>query len=390
MTEVLQKQAATLYKLPRFRTAFHNVILYSLRSNGYYDYRYISRSITRADVLVADTPASQLQYLTEISDQTLLHYTLKHAAVMEKRHLLLLELLRQAGYEKDIAVKDAILYEKDAVQLVEITSLPQYMEIILQYRRAHVSFYFRGHQNMNYKMTPSLFRSPDMAVREDAIYKQTLIEYPMDFYNSRRHFEKLVKMQHYQVCTRLLDLTTNPLVALFFACEDATRDTGQVLVFESREAPLFPDSDKVCMLSSLGFLKEDVRKALREEDAEAFSGSVSAAMLLHEIQRELPAFQPYIKQRDLRQVLLVQAAMDNIRIQRQNGLFFLCGNYASDDEELQSVLRNKLLHHEGKQMVFYIKKKEQLLEELKLVRMSHKDLYGNLQEAAWDIMHSAR
>ena len=73
MTEVLQKQAATLYKLPRFRTAFHNVILYSLRSNGYYDYRYISRSITRADVLAADTPASQLQYLTEISDQTLLH-----------------------------------------------------------------------------------------------------------------------------------------------------------------------------------------------------------------------------------------------------------------------------------------------------------------------------
>ena len=178
--------------------------------------------------------------------------------------------------------------------------------------------------------------------------------------------------------------------SLFFACEDATRDTGQVLVFESREAPLFPDSDKVCMLSSLGFLKEDVRKALREEDAEAFSGSMSAAMLLHEIQRELPAFQPYIKQRDLRQVLLVQAAMDNIRIQRQNGLFFLCGNYASDDEELQSVLRNKLLHHEGKQMVFYIKKKEQLLEELKLVHMSHKDLYGNLQEAAWDIMHSAR
>ena len=228
---------------------------------------------------------------------------------------------------------------------------------------------------MNYKMTPSLFRSPETAEREDAIYKQTLIEYPMDFYNSRSHFEKLVKMQHYQICTRLLDLTTNPLVALFFACEDATRDTGQVLVFESREAPLFP---------------EDVRKALREEATEAFSESVSAAMLLHEIQRELPAFQPYIKQRDLRQVLLVQAAMDNIRIQRQNVLFFLCGNYASDDEELQSVLRNKLLHHEGKQMVFYIKKKEQLLEELKLVHMSHKDLYGNLQEAAWDIMHSAR
>ena len=118
---------------------------------------------------------------------------------MEKRQPLLLELLKQAGYEKDIVGKDSILYEKEAVQLVEITSLPQYLEIILNYRKAHVSFYFRGHQNMNYQMTPSLFRNPDMAVREDAIYKQTLIEYPADFYNCKTHFEKLVKMQHYQI-----------------------------------------------------------------------------------------------------------------------------------------------------------------------------------------------
>lgn len=75
MTEALQKQAATLYKLPRFRTAFHNVILYSLRSNGYYDFHYISRSITRADVLVADTPASQaaISYRDIRSDTAALH-----------------------------------------------------------------------------------------------------------------------------------------------------------------------------------------------------------------------------------------------------------------------------------------------------------------------------
>ena len=70
------------------------------------------QDVYKRQVLAADTPASQLQYLTEISDQTLLHYTLKHAAVMEKRHLLLLELLRQAGYEKDIA---CLLYTSKCV-----------------------------------------------------------------------------------------------------------------------------------------------------------------------------------------------------------------------------------------------------------------------------------
>ena len=97
-----------------------------------------------------------------------------------------------------------------------------------------------------------------------------MIEYPMDFYNSRSHFEKLGKMQHYQMCTRLLDLTTNPLVALFFACEDATRDTGQVLVFESRKPRCFRIVIRSDAFQS-GLLKEDVRKALREEATEAFS-----------------------------------------------------------------------------------------------------------------------
>ncbi|MCR0325893.1 FRG domain-containing protein [[Clostridium] innocuum] len=390
MTESFQKQAQTLYKNPRFHDAFHRELLHSLRVNGYYDYHYISGNIARADILVSQTPAQQLQYQENVPDREILHYTLKHAVPSGSRHLLLKELLKAASYPSDLQVKESFLFDSESVQLVEITSLPQYIETILKYRKKHISCYFRGHQDMNYRLMPSLFREHELAIHEDSIYKQTLIEYPTDFQNCNTHFEKLVKMQHYQICTRLLDVTSNPLVALFFACENASTAYGRVLMFESDTAPLFPDSDKVCMLSSLGFLKEEVRQALRRESSKAFLHSSAAQTLLHEIQREQPAFQPIMKQDDLKTVQLVKASLDNERIRRQNGLFFLCGNYADDDEELPLALQRKLMHYQGKQMVFYIKKKKQILEELQLVHMSHKDLYGNLQEAAWDIMNTCR
>ena len=42
---------------------------------------------------------------------------------------------------------------------------------------------------------------------------------PLEFKDLNSMFDIMTKYQHYGMCTRLLDLTTNPLVALFFACK---------------------------------------------------------------------------------------------------------------------------------------------------------------------------
>jgi len=68
--------------------------------------------------------------------------------------------------------------------------------------------------------------------------------------------DRLARMQHYSLPTRLLDLTTNPLVALYFACKDAPTRRGEViaLTVKRRDVKYF-DSDTASCLANLSHLQ---------------------------------------------------------------------------------------------------------------------------------------
>ena len=76
---------------------------------------------------------------------------------------------------------------------------------------------FRGQSNEVYGLTPGVLRKKLHKENENIMFKELVSYYPGEFDSSRNTFEKLVKAQHYGLPTRLLDVTFNPLVALYLS-----------------------------------------------------------------------------------------------------------------------------------------------------------------------------
>lgn len=297
-----------------------------------------------------------------------------------------------SSIEYNIVYENGIFYNQRKIEIKPIISIASFNSAIANYNKRDKMTFYRGHADVNYVLQPSIYRNLSWKKKESEIYQEVLITCPDDFYNLHSHLEKLVEMQHYGLPTRLLDITTNPLVALYFACENHFDRDGEVVLIESEKNQIrYPQSDTATILASLPVFSEAIQNMfkLNAEDnmlsQKDFNDKVGK--LLHEIRFEKPAFEANIKKEDILRSIIVLATKNNKRIIKQDGAFILCG-LSTDSNELNRFRYQK----KGKKLILLIKNKykKTLLKDLSTLSINRSTLFPEIDNVTQHIKESYR
>ena len=96
----------------------------------------------------------------------------------------------------------------------QVNNVNDYLNKLIRYN-IYDNVFYRGQLEKYKSITSSISRDTGYILNESSIYRESLRMRNVEFDNLVLPIERLSKMQHYGIPTRLVDLTINPLIALF-------------------------------------------------------------------------------------------------------------------------------------------------------------------------------
>jgi len=263
---------------------------------------------------------------------------------------------------------------------MSIKNISNYLEALKNFKREKdCGYFFRGHNDSSYTLIPSVYRR-NLIRHEDKFFKEIISRAPNDFSTDLTTIEKLVKMQHYSLPTRLLDITSNPLVALYFACVSDLKKDGEVIFFKiPKDEIKFYDSDTVTILANIAKRPIDLSiEGLDTTNIDKFNEKEPIAKLLHEIRDDKSHFHPIINPVDLGRVLTVKVKLNNNRIVKQSGAFLLYG-FDTKKSIPASVPSGWIISSSSLDFVISAADKENIMNELDTLGINEGTLFPELE-----------
>ena len=274
----------------------------------------------------------------------------------------------------------------------KIKKVEDLLNICGEFREKHdkedILLYFRGESRNTWKLRPSVMRKEGLRRAEGEMLVDLMSRRPDEFNDLNSSLANWVLAQHFELPTRLLDITQNPLVALFHACEDRN-SCGRLHFFAvSRDLVKPFDSDTISIIANLAKLPYADQQLILTKRGD--QGDIQSAIefpeamerLYHLIRQEKPHFQKKIEPKDLFRVFIVVPQRSFERVQAQSGVFLISAFHERFEPPEILKWNDGTPIYDHYALDVSDKDKEHIIEQLSLLNITRETLFPGLDEAA--------